>query len=391
MKVLHIIASVNPEEGGPVENIRSVATMMRKDGHHTEVVTLDDPSAPFLAEFPFPAHGQGRWMRRYGYTPKLARWIRENAHRFDIAVVHGLWNHSSIGGWQGLKKTDLPYIIFVHGMMAPWFRKAYPLKHWAKQALWLLAQGKVLRDAGAVLFTAEEERIQAKGVFFGYRYNEKVIAYGVTEPPHRPEEENAAFRAAVPGLKGRKYLLFLSRIHPKKGCDLLVKAFAKFASRYPDTDLVIAGPDQVGIKAQLQAAADNDGIGARIHWPGMIVGDAKWGAFRNAEAFILPSHQENFGIVVAEAMSCGTPVLTTNQVNIWREVAASGGGVIETDTLEGTVRLFESWLSLTAEEKKEMSQKARKGFEDYFDIRESLAELMPILNDVISTSVRSKT
>jgi glycosyltransferase involved in cell wall biosynthesis len=384
LKVLHVIAGVDPAGGGPIEALKLAAEHHSSLGHSTEVVTLDDPRSQHVAAFPFKVHACGPGRGKYGYTARISRWIAENGAHYDAAVVHGLWNHASVGGWLGLRKARLPYVAYTHGMMDPWFRKSYPAKHMAKQIFWLLAQGKVLRDARSVLFTCEEERNLARGVFQGYRYAEKVVAFGTSEPPEASAAQKDAFQAIIPALKGRSFLLFLSRIHEKKGCDLLVEAFSKVAATCRDIDLVIAGPDQTGLRETLQGQADNAGIGDRIHWPGMLTGDAKWGAFRSAEAFILPSHQENFGIVLAEAMACGTPVLTTDKVNIWREIETSGGGFIETDTPDGILRLLERWLMLERDAKSVMRKKARAGFETHFRVEKAALDLIAALEDARS-------
>ncbi|HMG87447.1 MAG TPA: glycosyltransferase [Terracidiphilus sp.] len=251
----------------------------------------------------------------------------------------------------------------------PWFREQYPLKHVAKQIFWTLAEGRVLRDAQSVLFTCEEERLRARGVFNGHPYKERVVLFGTADPEGDPERQKRDFISAFSELQGRKFLLFLSRIHPKKGCDLLLQAFAELAPELSsDLDLVIAGPDQVGWVPELQSLAQRLGIAARVHWPGMLKGDVKWGAFRSADALILPSHQENFGFVVAEAMACFTPVLVSNKVNIWREVEASGCGFVEPDSLDGTRNLIRRFIALPAEGRAEMASKARSGFLKYFDI-----------------------
>jgi glycosyltransferase involved in cell wall biosynthesis len=261
------------------------------------------------------------------------------------------------------------YFVFTHGMMDPWFRRTYPIKHLIKQLFWLFGEGRLLAGARSVLFTTQEERRLAQGQFLGWSsYRETVVGYGTAPPPPATIAQEAAFRAATPGLGGRAYLLFLSRIHRKKGCDLLVEAFAKVADQRPDLDLVIAGPDQEGLVAALQARAQALGIGERIHWPDMLRGDAKWGAFRGADAFVLPSHQENFGIVVAEALGCGTPVLITDKVNIWREVEAGQAGLVETDDIAGVEKLLVRWIETPAADRQAMAARARSVFMKDFDV-----------------------
>jgi len=149
-----------------------------------------------------------------------------------------------------------------------------------------------------------------------------VVGYGTSAPTGDAEQQQKLFLRRFPHLRDQRLVLFLSRIHPKKGVDLLIEAFAAVAPMDPRLQLVIAGPDQVGWQAQLQQRAAALGIAERITWPGMLGGDLKWGAFRAAELFCLPSHQENFGVVVAEALACGLPVAIAEHVNISAEVSA---------------------------------------------------------------------
>ncbi|HEY2470447.1 MAG TPA: glycosyltransferase [Terracidiphilus sp.] len=369
MKLLHIISLTDSESGGPIEALLRISEVLIRDGHQVAVASLEDEEEVARRKFPFPIAGLGRGTKPYSYNPHLAPWLRENACNFDVVVLHGLWNYSSLGSWRGLRNGSTPYYIFAHGMMDPWFRDRYPLKHIAKQAFWTLAEGRVLRDAQSVLFTCEEERMRARGVFKGHPYRERVVLLGTADPDGDPAIQRAAFESALPALNGRRFLLYISRIHPKKGCDLLINAFAEVAQELAhDLQLVIAGPDQVGWVPELQQLAESLGIAARIHWPGMLKGDAKWGAFRSADAMILPSHQENFGFVVAEAMACSSPVLISDKVNIWREVQASGCGLVEPDTLEGTRCLIRRFYAQSHADREQMAHKARAGFMRYFDI-----------------------
>ncbi len=377
MKILQVIGSTDPRSGGPIECALRSGEEWVREGHHVEIVSLEAPSDIVGRDFPFPVIAAGRGIGRYGFNPRLTRWVRREAGRFDVVLLHGLWNYSSIGAWLGLREGQTPYYIFAHGMMDPWFREEYPLKHLAKSLYWWIAEGRVLRDARAVLFTSVEEQRRAQGAFPGHSFQGKVVLLGTADPAGDAVPNKTAFFEACPALNGRRYLLFMGRIHVKKGCDLLLEAFARrLAELPPDVDLVIAGPDQIGWVAELKTLARKLGIAERIHWPGMLTGARKWSALRGAEAFVLPSHQENFGIVVAEAMACGTPVLISDKVNIWREVVAAQAGLVEPDTLEGTVQLLQRFFALSSEELAGIGSYARKGFLQYFDAKAAARHLL---------------
>jgi glycosyltransferase involved in cell wall biosynthesis len=380
MKLLRVIRSTDPATGGPIEGLLRSSEVLLRDGHEVEVVSLESEDDAARHQLPFPVTALGAGWGKYGYNSKLAPWIKENARRFDAVVLHGLWNYSSYGAWRGLRHQSIPYFIFSHGMMDPWFRTHYPLKHAAKLAYWWIGEGRALRDASAVLFTSEEERFRARRVFYGHAYKERVVRYGVSGPAGDLHSAKEALFRTFPALEGRRILLFLSRIHPKKGCDLLIQAFAKSLNRIaPDVDLVLAGPDQVNWEAELQSLAMELGVGSRIHWLGMLTGDLKWGAFHSADAMILPSHQENFGIVVAEAMACSTPVLISNKVNIWREVEASRGGFVQPDTEEGTENLIVKFCALSAEDRAQMGTAARRAFLQYFDAESAAHDFAQVI------------
>jgi glycosyltransferase involved in cell wall biosynthesis len=192
------------------------------------------------------------------------------------------------------------------------------------------------------------------------------------------------FFGRYPALRGKKLALFMGRIHPKKGCDLVIEAFAKVLGPHPEWHLVIAGPDQVGWQEVLNGRAEQLGLASRITWAGMVHGAMKWGALRAAEVFLLPSHQENFGIVIAEALAAGVPTLISNKVNIWREVEADGAGIGSEDTLEGTCALLQSYLDMPAENKIAMRQAARDCFEKRFEIKKAAECLQGVLQRVVA-------
>jgi glycosyltransferase involved in cell wall biosynthesis len=299
-----------------------------------------------------------------------------------MVVVNSLWNYATRMARLSLVGSGVPYVVYPHGMLDPWFRGRYPLKHAAKQLLWWFNEGVLLRHADRVLFTCEEERLLARTTFFPYRVNEHVIAYGAGFPPPAAPGDAAAFRSMLPALGDRRYLLFLSRIHEKKGCDLLIEAFARQADRDPGLDLVIAGPDQTGLRSRLEQSARRLGVADRIHWPGMVSGAAKYGALRGAEAFILPSHQENFGIAVAEALACGCLVLISNQVNIWREIEAANAGFVANDDLAGTESLLSRFHECDSRDRQTMRRNAERIFAERFNMERGAMELVAIIREI---------
>ena len=180
MKILHLLASIDPRAGGPVEGVRRSGVAMQDAGHEIEVATCDAPGDAYLAAFPFPVHAFGPVNSRYSYSAQLAPWLVVNANRFDAVIVHGLWQYHGFAAWKALRQSGVPYYVYVHGMLDPWFKQAYPLKHLKKWLYWPWAEYRVLRDARAVIYTTEEERTRARQSFWLYRAHEQVVPYGTT-------------------------------------------------------------------------------------------------------------------------------------------------------------------------------------------------------------------
>ncbi|MEN9252453.1 MAG: glycosyltransferase [Thermostichales cyanobacterium BF3_bins_165] len=383
MKLLRLLPTLNPAYGGPVEGVCQITPALEKLGHSTEIACLDSPSAPYVHRLPQPIYPLGPGWGLYSFSRKWIPWLKRNVNRYDVVIVHGVWQFTSFGGWLALRNASIPYFLYTHGMLDPWHNRAFPQKLLKKIPYWLLAERFVLRDARAVLFTCETEKILARQSFFPYQCHERVVNYGTAAPSGDPEAQRRLFLEKFPQLQDRRLVLFLGRLHWKKGCDLLVQAFARVADRDPKLHLVLAGPDQVGWQGKLQDMADQLGIGERLTFTGLLVDDWKWGAFHAAEVFVLPSHQENFGIAVVEAMACGIPVLISDQVNIWREIAADGAGLVAPDTLEGTVSLLNQWLDMSADECRLMGQRARKSFWNRFEIRKAAQSLIDTIQSCL--------
>jgi glycosyltransferase involved in cell wall biosynthesis len=290
-------------------------------------------------------------------------------------IVHGLWQYHSFGVWRAVAGSSTPYFVFPHGMLDPWFKRKYPRKHFKKLLYWPWAEYRVLRDAKAVFFTSEEERRSARESFSLYRCREVVVSFGTAAPSMDLARAREAFFSAFPNLRGERFLLFMGRLHEKKGCDLLIETFGQVRNSSQRIHLVMAGPcaQPEYLRHLQQIAAASDGM---ISFPGMLTGDVKWGALSAAEAFVLPSHQENFGIAVAEALASGTPVLISNKVNTWREIEADGAGYVENDDLAGTTNLLKRWLATPPDERSAMQESARKSFTNRFEIEGATDSLL---------------
>lgn len=376
MRILHVIGTMDPAAGGPTEIVRVLIEHGPK-GSVSEVVTLDDPACAAVREAKFTIHALGPVASVYGYTKNLLPWLKANRDRYDGVVVHGLWQYCGLAVMRTMGGR-VPYAAFSHGMLDPYFKHAFPRKHLKKWLYWLAVEYWVLRGALRVLFTCEAEAELAKQSFWLHRWTPLVVPFGTIPPTGDEATQREAFFTECPAARGRRFLLFLGRIHPKKGCDLLIDTFVKLAASDPELDLVMAGPDPQNWREDLEKRAMAAGIASRIHWPGMLRGDAKWGAFYASEAFVLTSHQENFGIAVAEAMACSRPVLLSDKVNIAPEIAKDNAGLMETDTAEGSERLLSRWIALPQQDRDAMGERARECFHRRYDMRENAKTIVQL-------------
>jgi glycosyltransferase involved in cell wall biosynthesis len=390
LRILNVAASLNPAAGGIAESIVRLSKAVRKLGHAVESVSVDDPDNSWSAGLGVPVHLKGPPRGPLEYSSDFEKWLEQNTARFDVIISHGLWRYNSGAARKAARAADRPYFIFPHGMLDPWFKRYYPLKHLKKSVYWWTTEYAVLRDARAVLFTCDEERLLARESFRPYRCVERVVPLGTGEPPVNVAEQAAAYAKAFPQLPGKRVILFLGRLHEKKGCDLLLRAFLQLLESHPreswgDLHLMIAGPcsqpDYLEGLKQLAAKCEALLPGS-VSFPGMLSGDLKWGTLRQADVFVLPSHQENFGIAVVEALACGTPVLISRPVNIWREIEASGSGFVDEDTTEGTLRLLAKWLEQPGSARREMAAKAVAAFREKFEITQTAVSLIDTITSL---------
>ncbi|WCM29687.1 glycosyltransferase [Sphingomonas sp. QA11] len=317
-----LTTSLSSEAGGLFESVRFPANLMRERGHSVSVYGVTDPAltttrdAWEVSHFrAFPSIGP----KRFGFAPGLSRELDTKA--FDALHLHGLWNHTSIAARSWNRKNDGALVISPHGMLDPWAQRNSQIKK--RVAKWAFENAN-LRSAGVLraLCWAEADAIEALGLGVPIA----VIPNGISLP-------GADYVPTKPADTTRKRLLFLGRIHPKKGIAELIDAWAIAAAKSPtirnDWVLQIAGWDdgdhlQHLVRLARERELDN------VEFSGPLFGSAKQDAYANCDAFILPSYSEGMPMTVLEAWAHRKPVLMTHACNIPEGFVAGGAYRIET-------------------------------------------------------------
>lgn len=400
MRILHTLHSAKLEGGGVVQAVLEICSALDKHGIESVVATLDLDSDEWestssnnreskKAERSLPViHRLGQRRSSYGYSKVFAQWLKRNISHYDAVIIHGIWQYHSIASSKIAREHNIPYLVFSHGMLDPWFSKAYPMKHLKKSIYWKLFENKVFKFANYSCFTCEDEKRLAHKSFKPFQTIPLVSGLGIKDPLQSLGVQSHLYKSSFPYLKENPYFLYLGRIHDKKGIDLILEAFCELSKNAEMNDnyqLVIAGPkDGVGYKELLEKNIRSfpDSIQQRIHFTGMVTGELKWSLLEHAKLMLLPSHQENFGIVVAEALALSVPVLISNQVNIWREIEQEKAGFVGDDNLRDTLDSWRKWLNTP--QKEVLQKQARKCFTKHFESSITANRLKAVLTNLKS-------
>lgn len=388
MKLLRVITTMSPAYGGPCQGIRNSVPELEKLGVKNEVVCLDDPHSEFIIKDKFKIFAIGKSQGPWAYHKELLPWLLKNLSNYDAVIVHGLWQYHGYAVNKAANKlksvgANCPKVfVMPHGMLDPYFQRAEGRKLKALRNIlyWKLIESKLVNQADGVLFTCEAELLLARVPFLPYKPKKELnIGYGIQGPPLFTPEMSDDFYNVCPQVKNKPYLLFLSRIHQKKGVELLIQTYLKIQKEISYLpDLVIAGPGlETSYGHHIQKLARSC---KTIHFPGMLTGKAKWGAFYGCNAFVLPSHQENFGIAVVEALACSKPVLISDQVNIWKEIEHENGGFVAPDSINGMLSLMQKWLNTSDSDKALMGENAFSAYQKNFAIAEAALKMKRVLS-----------
>ncbi len=330
MRVLHVIPTLSPLDGGTTVSVLDMARGQERLGAEVTIVTTTghgkgdfDRSDGEVVESEGirTIYFHRRWPRSWKYSPSMARWLRASVHRFDVLHTHSLFCYPEIPAVLSANAEGVPVVLSPAGMHDAW-----SLSHrgWKKWPYYQLVERKTLNKVDALHVTAESE----KAGFADTPYYEKcvVIPLGIQIDSSEPDDLHDADN--LKQNDGRLNLLFLARIHPKKGLPILLRSLNRLVASGMEIHLTIAGEGEEGYVAEMRALCRELAIEHRVRFAGFLEGDAKRRAFLSSDIYVLPSYQENFGISVAEAMSLGLPVVITDQVGISDEVARAGAGVV---------------------------------------------------------------
>ncbi len=274
-----------------------------------------------ISTFIFPA----RWDNLFKYSRPFAIWLEENVGSFDLVHIHAVFNHACIAAARACRRNNVPYVVRPLGSLDPWSMSQKALR---KAVFWQLAGKRMLHDAAAVHYTARAEQ-QATETSLGLNHG-TVVPLGVDTLIEDPSKDSQSLSSEISGVEGHPYVLVLSRLHPKKGLEVLLDAFLFLIKKkqFESWRLVIAGDGPSEHVARLRAKVESHHANNAVVFPGWLDGKKKNAALCQASLLALPSYQENFGLCVMEALACGVPVLISPHVNLAPDIQAACAGWI---------------------------------------------------------------
>lgn len=352
VRVAHLLTLVRLEEGGVVRAVLDQAGILAERGMDINLFTLDDKDAPEAwkqgqAGTPRVRLLPGGRQRFQSMTAEAVRAFRAQLSGVDVVHLHGAWEYANIQAMQVCRALGVPYVVSAHGMLDDWTLEQKSLK----KKLFLLVKGyRAFGNAAALHATASMEREQIIRNLRKVRRVETIpLLMDISGYQELPGEGLARERLAGQ-LGDRPFVLFLSRVHYKKGVDIAIRAIKRLAEQSSDgrtllCDLAIAGTGDEDYVQAMRDLANELGVADRVHFLGMVRGDAKLSLYQAAAAMVLPTSQENFGLVLPESMACCTPVITTKGTDIWPDLQASGGAIIAERTPEAFAQAIAELLA----------------------------------------------
>jgi len=387
MKILHITPSLAPEWGGPPKVIAGIAKALIEKGVETRILTTAEKGKEkrivMLSDVPIRIVKRGFLSRFWiAYSPSITHVMREEIENCDLVHIHELWHYPHFAVYKVAKSFKKPFIISIHGELKPWClnHKAFKKKIYS-----ILIQRKILKEASALHAITEEEVKNISN--FVDNKNVFLIANGINLEDFKNLPHREKFEDLYPELKGKKVILFLGRIHPIKGLDILAKAFSIISEYRENVRLVIAGPDENGYESKIKSILKKEGILNNVIFTGMLSGNIKFAALIRADIFIIPSYSEVRSITALEAMICGLPVIITKQCDFPEIGKYKAGMIIEPD-INQLVRAF-NYLLNNPKLCKEMGENGIRLVKESFTWDKIVNQMINLYEEVIYRSTAS--
>jgi glycosyltransferase involved in cell wall biosynthesis len=394
MRVLHAIGSVSVARGGPSVALFNTIDALRREGIDSEIVTTDDDGdgrrLPRRASNR-PAEINGvrthifpRQTRFYSASLPMLSWLYRNTADYDVVHAHALFNFAPGVAAATAASAGVPYVIRPAGVLERWGRENR--RPWLKRNSLRFFEGPLLSRAAAVQFTSEAERVQAQGLSLPPRQVVIPLAVPITVSTDQDGVDAASVEFAG-AVRGRPWLLFLSRLDPKKGIERLLDAFALVRQERPDLQLLIAGRGTPAYEASLRARASRLALDDHVRWVGFVEGARKHWLMHGCTAFVLPSSSENFGVAAVEAMAAGRPVIVSHGVAVSEIVARRQAGEVTTlspmDIAAAIGRLLRNPIRANA-----MGSRGRTAVADELSSSIHGKRLAGLYHDIIAESAR---
>lgn len=366
MRILHVISSLDPRDGGTTTLLDALARAQKGAGLDISVVSnfaagFDDVVVRRLRDSGIPVELIGPNKHFLAWHPQIAPTLRRLVPTADVVHIHALWEEIQHRAARVAHAAGRPYVFTPHGMLDPWSLRQSRLK---KQVYLALRLRRDLNQASAIHYSDEAERDLVAPLKLRPRAFVLRHLLDLSEFEQLPPRGSFRRECGVPDNK--LLLLFLSRLHPKKGLDLLLPAFASL--RRDDVYLVLAGPGPQDYVQALRARADDLGIASRMIFSGMMAGARRIAAFVDADLFVLPSYQENFGLVVIESLAAGTPVVISDQVNIHRQISTAEVGEVVGMNVPELAGALGHWLG-NANLRAAAAERAKRFVAEQYDAR----------------------
>jgi len=330
LRIVHVYNWLDPANGGPPRVIAGLVAGQQALGHDVRLISSDRPDAAPVDRF-LDAHLSHRALRttvrpKFFYPILTRSALRHALDGADIAHLHGIWPPVTLLAAQVCRRMGIPYVLAPHGSLhGAALAEKRPRK---LVGMWLLGYRGLVKNAAALHVLNQDESAGADlPVTSGVVLPEtiEVIPNGVFPELFEESVSESRFRDHFPQIGSAPYVLFLSRLHPGKGCALLADAFGRVAAARPDVNLVVVGDDHGG-QAAFEAGAQRHGYVDRLHLIGPLFDDRKHAALRDAAVFCLPSLHEGFSMAITEALAWGRPVVISDACH-FPEVASQGCGI----------------------------------------------------------------